>query len=189
MSNGRDPESARPLETFFHGYRFRSRLEARWAVFFLYLNIPYEYEPEGFNLGEAGYYLPDFWLPQQECWVEIKPGRPSDEETARLEALVNTSGHRGYIFYGAVPYPDPSEQHDPESAHYLDTYGWDCTHWWCECPKCGSLDIQFEGRAERNKCDCFDAEKKHISGYGTRRLQEAYAAARKARFDYLWKGS
>jgi hypothetical protein len=24
----------RPLETLYNGYRFRSRLEARWAVFF-----------------------------------------------------------------------------------------------------------------------------------------------------------
>ena len=26
--------SLRPIETHYNGYRFRSRLEARWAVFF-----------------------------------------------------------------------------------------------------------------------------------------------------------
>ena len=60
------------IETRYKGYRFRSRLEARWAVFFEALGIPWEYEKEGFDLGEAGWYLPDFWLPEQECWFEVK---------------------------------------------------------------------------------------------------------------------
>ena len=49
------------IETVYNGYRFRSRLEARWAVFFDALGLEYEYEPEGFSLG-AGGYLPDFRL-------------------------------------------------------------------------------------------------------------------------------
>lgn len=48
------------IETRYKGYRFRSRLEARWAVFFDALGIKWEYEPEGYDLGEAGWYLPDF---------------------------------------------------------------------------------------------------------------------------------
>jgi len=51
------------IETIYNGYKFRSRLEARWAVFFDSAGIRYEYEPEGYDLGDAGYYLPDFWLP------------------------------------------------------------------------------------------------------------------------------
>ncbi len=61
------------IETRYKGYRFRSRLEARWAVFFDTLGIAWEYEKEGYDLGEAGWYLPDFWLPNLKCWVEIKP--------------------------------------------------------------------------------------------------------------------
>ena len=37
------------IETVYNGYRFRSRLEARWAVFFDAMQIRYEYEPEGFR--------------------------------------------------------------------------------------------------------------------------------------------
>ena len=37
------------IETVYNGYRFRSRLEARWAVFFEAAGIEYEYEPEGFE--------------------------------------------------------------------------------------------------------------------------------------------
>jgi len=36
------------IETVYNGYKFRSRLEARWAVFFDALGIEYEYEKEGF---------------------------------------------------------------------------------------------------------------------------------------------
>ena len=45
--------------TKYNGYTFRSRQEARWAVFFDYLGVEYEYEKEGFDL-PCGYYLPDF---------------------------------------------------------------------------------------------------------------------------------
>lgn len=68
----------KPIETIYNSYRFRSRLEARWAVFFDTLDIPYEYEKEGFDL-EGIWYLPDFWLPQQQCWIEIKGQQPEEE--------------------------------------------------------------------------------------------------------------
>ena len=60
------------IETVYNGYRFRSRLEARWAVFFDAAGIKYEYEIEGFDLGKYR-YLPDFYLPWWNCYVEIKP--------------------------------------------------------------------------------------------------------------------
>lgn len=50
----------KPIETFYKGYRFRSRLEARWAVFFDALGVKWEYEPEGFELPSGKRYLPDF---------------------------------------------------------------------------------------------------------------------------------
>ena len=50
----------KPIETEYNGYRFRSRLEARWAVFFDALGIKYEYEPEGYTLEDGTKYLPDF---------------------------------------------------------------------------------------------------------------------------------
>lgn len=60
------------IETEYNGYRFRSRLEARWAVFFDAMGIRYEYEPEGFEL-PSGMYLPDFFLQEFGVYVEIKP--------------------------------------------------------------------------------------------------------------------
>ena len=69
------------IQTQYNGYKFRSRLEARWAVFFDEIGIKYEYEKEGYNLGALGWYLPDFYLPEFELWVEIKPNEASEVET------------------------------------------------------------------------------------------------------------
>lgn len=66
-------KNIKAIETSYKGYRFRSRLEARWAVFFDALGIRWEYEKEGYDLGDTGYYLPDFWLPDYDEFVEIKP--------------------------------------------------------------------------------------------------------------------
>lgn len=52
----------KPIETRYDGTLFRSRLEARWAVFFDALNVRWEYEKEGYET-PLGRYLPDFWLP------------------------------------------------------------------------------------------------------------------------------
>lgn len=63
-------------ETRYAGHRFRSRLEARWAVFFDTLKIPYQYEPEGFRWANMEHgtmsWLPDFHLPRSHTWVEVK---------------------------------------------------------------------------------------------------------------------
>lgn len=63
----------KPIETAYNGYKFRSRLEARWAVFFDASKIAYHYEPEGFVLSDSSHYLPDFYLDDFGVYVEIKP--------------------------------------------------------------------------------------------------------------------
>jgi len=60
------------IETIYDNYHFRSRLEARWAIFFNTLRVKYEYEKEGFDI-DGLWYLPDFYLPDYSCWIEIKP--------------------------------------------------------------------------------------------------------------------
>lgn len=75
----------RSIDTEYKGHRFRSRLEARWAVVFDHLNIRWEYESQGFLvrdrlliLGDLGLpsppwgYLPDFWFPDFGLWGEVK---------------------------------------------------------------------------------------------------------------------
>lgn len=60
------------IQTKYKGYRFRSRLEARWAVFFDALGVRWEYEKEGYKLSDGSYYLPDFYLPDNQLWFEVK---------------------------------------------------------------------------------------------------------------------
>ena len=56
------------IQTEYKGYLFRSRLEARWAVFFDAMGIEWEYEPEGIVLSDGTNYLPDFYLPHFHCY-------------------------------------------------------------------------------------------------------------------------
>lgn len=76
------------MATIYNGYRFRSRLEARWAVFFDAIGMKYEYEPEGYDLGDGVRYLPDFYLPEERCFAEVKANQPNDAELDKMCRLV-----------------------------------------------------------------------------------------------------
>jgi hypothetical protein len=40
------------------------------SIFFDKLGVVWKYEKEGFEVSELR-YLPDFWLSDLECWIEI----------------------------------------------------------------------------------------------------------------------
>lgn len=84
-------EEIKAIETHYNGYRFRSRLEARYAVLFDNLSIEYEYELEGYDLGEAGYYLPDFWLPKENTFFEVKGIEPNIIDRKKMAMLSSLS--------------------------------------------------------------------------------------------------
>ncbi|MBE4719504.1 hypothetical protein [Pseudarthrobacter sp. AB1] len=70
----RNPRIPRPkgLEVNYSGHIFRSRLEARWAVLLDLLAIDYDYEVCFYRVGDGLTYLPDFYLPGQDLWLEVK---------------------------------------------------------------------------------------------------------------------
>ena len=87
------------IETTYAGCRFRSRLEARWAVFFDALGVEWQYEPERvevhgrLTLKEESYeYLPDFWLPKRRLWVEVKGSWTESQCLWFLDAAASLSG-------------------------------------------------------------------------------------------------
>jgi hypothetical protein len=88
---------------------FRSRLEARWAVFFDTLRIKYAYEPEGFAL-QGGNYLPDFYIPNQRTFrhghnglfVEVK-GIATEKAHGLLDDLTMHTGIPS-VMLGEIPY-------------------------------------------------------------------------------------
>jgi hypothetical protein len=74
------------IPTTYDGYRFKSRTEARYAAFFNQLKVPYIYEREGYAL-PSGLYLPDFWLPEQKVYIEVKGNDPTRLEEKLTEEL------------------------------------------------------------------------------------------------------
>jgi len=112
------------IETLYAGCRFRSRLEARWAVFFDTLGIDWQYEPQGFVGCHGKAYLPDFYLPADKLYVEVKG---SDEQlradSAKIGEAIDyraTDVARGLLILGPIPrftYDDTIAAH-PLLTHY-----------------------------------------------------------------------
>lgn len=80
------------IDTEYKGYKFRSRLEARWAIFFDFLGLEWEYEPEGYQFDDGTKYLPDFYLPELEYWAEVKAKKFNNEEEYKAINLVIETG-------------------------------------------------------------------------------------------------
>ena len=82
-----NPQTFHALETWYRKIRFRSRLEARWACFFHYSGIVFDYETQGYKLPDGTCYLPDFYLPKFRTWAEIKPVPFSDIERRKCAEI------------------------------------------------------------------------------------------------------
>lgn len=115
----------KPIQTRYKGYHFRSRLEARWAVFFDSLGIEWMYEPEGF-LGLYGeYYLPDFKIKcynyqgnYVDFWIEVKPsGKLTQADSNKIYGVIDWGsvipdfnidyyeGDNAFMVLGNIPDP------------------------------------------------------------------------------------
>lgn len=63
------------IETPYKGVDYRSRTEARWAIFLEALGLNFTYEPEPFDIN-GEWYSPDFYLLDMNYqYIEIKPKR------------------------------------------------------------------------------------------------------------------
>ena len=199
------------IETVYKGYRFRSRLEARWAVFFDALGIEWEYEKEGYDLNGV-WYLPDFWMPGSTSeaetfgavdedttdpgyWVEIKANEPTPEEDEKAARLAIESGKPVLMLIG--------EPWMGDAHHYARAYsrfardgrrsGWSV---WTECPHCHAIAICPQGERLFLPCSCpgtIEGAYNDETGEDTRRctvstsgprLESAFTSARKARFEH-----
>ena len=95
-----DHPRLKPIPTFYDGYNFRSRTEARYAVLWKHCYWLYEFERQGFAL-RRGAYLPDFYLPQQGIWVEVKGPPPSFAEEDLCQCLAVETRQPVIIAFGA----------------------------------------------------------------------------------------
>lgn len=106
------------IQTRYRGCKFRSRLEARYAVLLDALGVEWLYEHEGYQLKDGTPYLPDFWLPSLDMFLEVKPAMPTIDGRERIlcQQLHEESGKRvllvagldgdengGYVAFGFDP--------------------------------------------------------------------------------------
>lgn len=203
----------RPIETRYAGCRFRSRLEARWAVFFDSLGVTWEYEPQGFHVGPEGRpYLPDFRLDRagglRPLWVEVKgtddaldtellghavsPEWGIGEETARGKSFPASGGGGSVILLlGPVPDPHPTPMH----SVIRSIFGHPCMHRAIVTPDMGLKQIAYE--TELAPPDVIGP----MVGAATKsaawscpdhllhpEIEAAYQAARSARFEHWEAG-
>jgi len=182
------------IPTTYAGVEFRSRLEARWALFFDLIRLPWQYEAEGFQV-PSGWYVPDFFLPTVRggMWFEIKWERPNALESAFCGELCAMTEKDVGLQHG--PFPQSCAMIESGSAAVWDFYVaesgprdgerivcWDCDHRFCLCPKCGKIGFEFEGRGERICRRACGIETDDGANGDDPRLERAYQEAWAHRF-------
>jgi hypothetical protein len=95
------------LPTTYNGSTFRSRAEARWAVFFTNMGWEWTYENQGYELEDGDFYLPDFeiTLPNADKYfAEVKPNDfdkfDNGEYMDKLQRFTTEAGHDLLILDG-----------------------------------------------------------------------------------------
>lgn len=119
------------IPTRFRGWRFRSRLEARWAILFSELRIAFHYEMEGIQLPSGTLYLPDFFLPRVRMWAEVKPTDFLPEELQKCRELMQCTNRNCLFLVGP-----------PDFKTYMGT-SWDCDNY---TETDYLLDVDWHGR-------------------------------------------
>lgn len=148
----------------YNDLNFNSKLEAQWAVFFDVLDIPYVHTSQITDWGLPG-HIPTFFLPDLNVWWEVKRNRPSERMAYWAERIATQLGQVVYISFGDVCNPalayDPELDEEMFPTHvFFEDGAIDYAYWWCECPKCGKLNIAYLGHGAQNcgtKC-CNPAE-------------------------------
>jgi hypothetical protein len=130
-------QNIKAIDTPYNNHLFRSRLEARFAVFFDALGVEWTYEEEGFELGKGERYLPDFFLPKYDLYAEIKPKELSYKEHSKCKRLAVLSNCRVIELVG-LP-----------STSMMDVII-PCRQF--VCPTYGITDVYKDIRSEKCKC-------------------------------------
>lgn len=145
-------EKYKAIETVYDGYRFRSRLEARWAVFFHEAGIQYQYEPEGFQ-GCNGAYLPDFYFPEYKVYAEVKgTDEALEKDAAKIAGAIcdwTVPISDGLLILGEIPNYEKIVPGNIPIFSFLHYHNGD------ECSMAGGVSAQFaafiHGKSDNDK--------------------------------------
>ena len=184
----------KPIETEYKGYRFRSRLEARWAVFFDACGVKWDYEVEGFDLGDGVKYLPDFVLydvhglrdngVNNDLYVEVK-GRMTKADAEKIRRF-HKEGAR-VLVVGSIP--DGTDAHDIYENVFRECY---CRNKGVSYYNFETIDDDyfgaFPGVAEEGHFTLFGDDLNYLRDLDYEATEKAYRAARQARFEFGEKG-
>jgi hypothetical protein len=177
------------IETKYNGYKFRSRLEAKWAVFFDELGVEYEYEPEGFNLPSGRRYLPDFrvkchgkrgvyWAEPFDLYIEVK-GNMSIFDMERIREF---SKEYPILIVGNIPpenkATDSYAVHAYDRMHELDIYPFNYE------TIDGDYFAAYPAATKDGKFYLFGDDSNYIDRDDEKRVNNAYNKARQARFEH-----
>jgi hypothetical protein len=177
------------IPTAYRGYRFRSRLEARWAVFLDAIGIKFEYEVEGFELGRGIRYLPDFLLTDMDLWLEVKGERPALSEFDKCRTLARITSRPALIAFGPIELPNPHSWTVDSMWLAHPDGAIDTSYWWTICPKCERPDICRRALVYDTACGCSrDLIPQDVTNPHAPPLVNAYARARSARFEFGEQG-
>ena len=86
------------IATDYRHFEFRSRLEAKWAVFFDLCGWQWSYEPM-----DLDGWIPDFAIGEQPTLVEVKPFFSDEEWKEAIEKIKRTGYDKPVILLGADP--------------------------------------------------------------------------------------
>lgn len=186
----------KPIETEYKGYRFRSRLEARWAVFFDACGVKWEYEPEGFDLGDGIKYLPDFrlhgvilnhCLKAENCsiFVEVK-GEMNDADAEKINRFHQQGGR--ILVVGNIP----DGTNVDELIDNMDAASGGIKPGWPVFYNFETIDSDYFGAypgVDKNGTfTLFGNDYSYISQMNKEATDKAYRTARQARFEFGEKG-
>ncbi len=90
------------IETAYKSVQYKSRLEARTAIFFDCLRLNFEYEPRYFEIEKDFWYVPDFYLKDLRLWIEIKGPDIYKEAQIKAEGLCRMTNQVVEVWCGSL---------------------------------------------------------------------------------------
>ena len=178
----------KPIETEYKGYRFRSRLEARWAIFFDACGVDWEYEPEGYDLGDGLYYLPDFLLhgvdgrDGGDLYVEVK-GQMTDLDAVKINRFAELGNK--VLVVGKIPEGDSADEFSEDISDRAYSHG---KEGWPYEFNFETIDgdhfAAHPGINKDGRFELFGDDGSYLCDQDDRATEKAYRLARQARFEY-----
>lgn len=181
------------IETEYKGYKFRSRLEARWAVFFDACGVEWEYEPEGYRLDDGMMYLPDFYLhgvdgrSGSDLYVEVK-GQMTEKDAKKIQLFCELDEHsygckNPVLVVGNIPPGDCMSDID----NYISSVGYG-EHWGVSFYNFATIDGDYfaahPGVNNKGKFELFGDDSSYMYDRDVVGTERAYRLARQARFEF-----